>query len=209
MVLTHPHADHVNGLVEVLKRYKVGAVIMSGVSYNYSGYTAFLEEISSRRIPVLYAGAKIDGVPVDYRLGSVTLDMLFPFQSVQGRTFLNVHESMVVFRLLYGHESFLLTGDLEAPNEEKLIANGLDLHADFLKVGHHGSSTSSGGPFLDRVRPSFAAISCGIDNKFHHPYPATIDHLQQRSIKIFRTDLDGIIEAVSDGESLRMKAQGK
>lgn len=212
VVLSHPHADHVDGLVEVLKRYRVGMIVMSGVKYNYSGYTAFLEEITGRHIPLVYAGAEFPaggGGTADYQLGSVTLDMLFPFESEQGRSFENQNNGSVVFRLLYGDRSFYFSGDLEIEGEEKLVASGLDLRADFYKAGHHGSRTAGSVPLLDRVRPVYAAISCGVDNKFKHPHPITLEHFQERDMKIFRTDLDGIIEAVSDGEMLEVKGWGK
>ena len=212
VVLSHPHEDHVDGLVEALKRYDVGAVMMSGVKYHYSGYTAFLEEIERRKIPVVYAGAGLagtGGAPADYRLGSITLDMLFPFESEQGRSFENQNNGSVVLRVLYGRRSFYFSGDLEIEGEEKLVAAGLDLRADFYKAGHHGSRTAGSLALLDRVRPEYAAISCGVDNKFKHPHPITLQHFQERGMKIFRTDLDGIIEAVSDGESLEVKGQGK
>ena len=224
VVLTHPHADHVNGLVEVLKRYNVGTVLISGVSYSYSGYAAFLQQVAARRIPVVYAGATmagrgpgaaggdargVVGRAAVYLLGSVTLDMLYPFESEQGRDFLNQNNSSIVFRLLYGKRSFYFSGDLEMEEETKLVASPLDLHADFLKAPHHGSKTSDTQAFLDRVKPQYAAISCGVNNKFHHPHPSTIQHFQERGINIFRTDLDGIIEAISDGDFLRVRALGK
>jgi competence protein ComEC len=204
VVLSHPHADHVNGLVEVLKRYRVGRVIMSGASYRYPGYGAFLEEIAARGIPVTYAG-----VSNDYALGAITIDMLFPFESVQGRSFENQNNGSVVLRVLYGRRAFYFSGDLEIEGEEKLAASNLDLRADFFKAGHHGSRTSSSPQVLDRVQPDYAAISCGVDNQFHHPHAITLKHFQERQIAVYRTDLDGIIEAVSDGEQLEVKSWGK
>jgi len=210
VVLSHPHLDHINGLVEVLKRFHVGTVIMSGVKYDYAGYSEFLDEIQEFKIPVVFAGAKMsDGRSVDYVLGSVTLDMLFPFDSEQGRSFENQNNGSVVFRLLYGKRSFYFPGDLEMEGEEKLVASGLDLRADFLKAPHHGSRTSDTVPLLQRIQASYAAISCGVDNKFHHPHPITLEHFQQFKISTFRTDLDGIIEAVSDGDQLWVKTWGK
>ena len=204
VLLSHPHMDHVNGLVEVLKRYHVGTVIMSGAKYNYSGYNEFLNEIHELKLPVVYAGE-----PVDYVLGSVTLDMLFPFDSEQGMSFENQNNGSIVFRLLYGKKSFYFPGDLEMESEQKLVNTTLDLHADFLKAPHHGSKTSDTIPLLERVNPEYAAISCGVANKFGHPSPITVQHFQERNIAIYRTDLDGIIEAVSDGERLWVKSWGK
>ncbi len=213
VVLSHPHADHVNGLVEVLKRYRVGTVVMTGAKYGYSGYTAFLEELAHKGVRVVYAGASMEGsgraVATDYRLGSVVLDMLFPFDSAQGRSFENQNNGSVVLRILYGQRAFYFSGDLEIEGEEKLTASHLDLRADFFKAGHHGSRTSSSPAILNRVRPMYAAISCGVDNTFHHPHAVTLRHFQERKIATYRTDLDGIVEAVSDGESLLVKTWGK
>lgn len=218
VLLTHPHADHIDGLVEVLKRYRVGAVIMTGVKYNYSGYTAFWQEITEHQIPVVYAGAGATAagpsgagtsVPADYRLGSVTLDMLFPFDSEQGKSFENQNNGSIVFRLLYGKRSFYFPGDQEVEGEEKLVASGLDLRADYLKAGHHGSKTASSLPLLDRIQPIYAVISCGVDNKFKHPHPITLQHYQERDLKIYRTDLDGAVEAVSDGKDLLVRSREK
>jgi len=209
MILSHPHADHINGLIEVLKRYKVKTVIMSGARYGYAGYSTFLEEVSKRNVPIVYAGATRGAVPTDYRLGGTVLDMIFPFESEQGRSFENQNNGSVVFRLLYGEKAFYFSGDLEIEGEEKLAESNLDLHADFYKAGHHGSRTSSSPPLLDRIQPEYAAISCGVDNQFHHPHPITLQHFRERKIATYRTDLDGIIEAVSDGENLRLKTWGK
>lgn len=204
VILTHPHADHVNGLVEVLKRYQVKNVLMTGVEYKSPGYAAFLEEIYQRKIPVIFATGKDD-----FQLGTSIIDMLFPFNSMQGQSCVNIHCSMIVFRLIYGENVFYFSGDMEMEKENELIRAGLDLRADFLKVGHHGSHTSTTAPFLDRLRPKYAAVSCGVDNKFHHPHPGTIQRLQERKITFFRTDLDGTVEVTSDGKNMEMRSRGK
>ncbi len=204
VVLTHPHADHVNGLVEVLKRYQVKQVMITGVDSKLAAYGTFLDLIRQKKIVVLLA----DGSH-DYQIGNVVLDMLYPFQSLQGQVLKNWNNSSIVFRAIYGKRIFYFSGDLEKEKERELVAKNLDLHADFLKAGHHGSKTSSTEPFLDRVHPKFAAISCGVANKFHHPHPSTLAHLAQHGIKTYRTDLDGTVEAVSDGNSLRVKLFGK
>lgn len=204
VILTHPHADHVNGLVEVLQRYQVKQVLMTGIAYNTPGYTAFLEEINRQKIPLLF----IDNSN-DFQMGMVIFDLLFPFTHLEGQSFVNVNNSSIVFRLLYGKNIFYFSGDLEEEKELELAQNGVDLKSDFFKAGHHGSRTSSTEPLLDRIKPKYAAVSCGIDNKFHHPHPITIRHFQERKISLLRTDLDGTIEVVSDGQNIKMKALGK
>lgn len=197
VILTHPHADHVDGLVEVLRRYDVKRVIMTGVSYNDAGYDAFLDQIFLKKVPVIFVDGKRD-----FSLGSLVFDMLFPLEPEQGKRFSNLNNSSIVFRLLYGKESFYFSGDLEKEGEAKLIESGLDLSADVLKAGHHGSRTASTESFLDLARPKIALISCGIDNKFKHPHAETLEHYLERNIETFRTDINGRIEVVSDGMSI-------
>jgi competence protein ComEC len=189
MILTHPHPDHVNGLIEVLRRYDVKQVMMTGIDYSYAGYDTFLNLLKEKGIEVILINGKND-----YRTGNVIIDVLYPLKSVQGQEFLNVNNSSIVFRLIYGKNRFYFAGDLEKEGEAKLVESGLDLRADALKVGHHGSRTSSSEALLDEIRPEMALISCGIDNKFKHPHPETISKFQQRRIKVSRTDLDGRIE---------------
>lgn len=211
ILLTHPHADHVNGLNDLLKRYHVMQVIITGVDYKYPGYTEFLNLISREGAQVIFAGA----LGLDYKIGTAILDMLYPIESFQGRLFNNYNNGSIVFRLLYGQRKFFFGGDMELEEEKNLMAvpgrlgQGLDLRADFYKVGHHGSRTSSSETLLDLIKPEYAAISCGIDNTFKHPHPETIQHLQARRVTIFRTDLDGTIEAVSDGQDLNVLTVGK
>lgn len=204
VIVSHPHADHINGLVEVLKRYQVGKILMTGANYKNPGYTAFLQQAIEQKIPILYAGDEHD-----YQLGTVLLDMLFPFESLQGQSFENLNNSSITFRLLYGQRKFYFSGDLEVEGEEKLVASKLDLSADLLKAPHHGSRTSSSEPLLDLMKPSYALISCGVNNKFKHPYPGTIQHFQERHITTYRTDLDGTIEAISDGDKITVRTFGK
>lgn len=215
IILSHPHADHVNGFVDVLKRFEVRQVVMPGVVYRSPGYRAFLDQVSQQKIDVILVGSKIERpsdkkiVGIDYQLGGLIFDMLFPDISMQGLSFNNVHESMVVFRLLYGKRSFMFTGDMEKEKEQQLVDKGLELRSDLLKVGHHGSKTSSSEAFLEKVRPTFAVISCGVNNKFKHPFPLTLEHLGARNIQIYRTDVDGLVEALSDGDSLVVESWGK
>ena len=211
VILTHPHADHVNGLVEVLKRFNVGAVMITGVNSNEtvsvksgsysensgSNYEQFLGLVNDKHIKTFF----IDGSE-DFKIGVMMLDMLYPMNSIAGEHFANLNDSSIVFKLIFGKEKFLFTGDLEKKGEDELIKSGLNLRADFLKVGHHGSKTSSSVEFLEAVKAQIAAISCGLHNKFHHPYPETLVHLKDAGMKVYRTDLDGTIQIISDGKTL-------
>ena len=102
----------------------------------------------------------------------------------------------------FGARSFLLTGDLEKPMEARLLAGDLAMHADVLKVGHHGSKTSSIQPFLDAVSPSVAIISAGYENSFGHPHPDVLKRLAGLHAAVLRTDLDGLVTATTDGQRI-------
>lgn len=201
MILSHPHADHMDGLIEVLERYEVRQVMITGVSYGYAGYEKFFQTIRERGVPMIFMNGQ-----GDYRLGGVTLDVLYPFGSLAGRHFENVNNSSISLRLLYGERRFYFSGDLEVEGEEELVEAGLDLRADVFKAGHHGSRTSSTEPLLDMVEPEWAVISCGVDNPFGHPHAETIRHLQERGVTVFRTDLDGRVEVVSDGAAITIQS---
>lgn len=120
-------------------------------------------------------------------------------QDFSGKSPTNVHDAMVVSRLTYGSTTMLLMGDAERPLEYQLMASGADLHADILKVGHHGSMTSSSGEFLQYVQPKVAIISVGKKNRYGHPNQGVIDRLKTFGAQVFRTDQDGDIEFLSDG----------
>jgi competence protein ComEC len=112
----------------------------------------------------------------------------------------NANANSVVLRLRYGQTAFLLAGDLDLAGEKRL--QNQSLHAAVLKVGHHGSATSTSDDFLDQVRPSWAVISVGKYNKFHHPHPSTLKRLQAKGVKVLRTDLNGAVTVQTDGRSL-------
>jgi competence protein ComEC len=198
MVLSHPHADHIDGLVEVLKRYEVGAVLFSGVDFGGGSYREFLEEILEQDIEVFVAESG-----VDFRVGSVVLDVVYPLRQVVAEEFKNLNNSSVALRVLYdnaGEElAIFLTGDMEEEAEEELVASGLNLQADVLKAGHHGSRSSSTLAFLERVRPEVVVIQAGENNQFGHPHEESLEKFERIGVKrVYRNDLDGRVELVFD-----------
>ena len=193
MILTHPHADHINGLIEVLKKFEVRNVMITGVAYNDSSYDEFLSILSQNQTPVIY----LDGGS-DYKLSNVIFDIIYPLRSIQGEHFENVNNSSVTFRLIYGKTVFYFSGDLEVEGEEKIIQSGLELDSDVYKAGHHGSRTSSSVEILDLIKPEYAVISCGVDNSFGHPHYETLRNFRENGIKILRTDLEGDIHFSAD-----------
>jgi len=200
VILTHPHSDHVVGLVDVLKKYEVGKILYNKVNYDSGDYREFISIIEQNNIATepVFESKKLD-------LGDgVLISFLYPDNDISGKEFENVNNSSIVFRLDYGKDSFLLTGDAEKEVEEEMISSGDYLNIDILKVGHHGSKSSSTEEFLDITSPDKAVISCGLDNKFKHPHKETLDKLEKRGIETYRTDEDSDITFISDGSGVRV-----
>lgn len=196
VVLTHPHADHLDGLLSVIARYQVGRVIESGVLYPTPEYREWHEMLAKEGIPVSIAE---DGSRIILDHG-MELDILLPEENFLGVSRKNVHDAMVVTRLVYGNADVLLMGDAERPLEQQLLAAGVPLASDILKVGHHGSKTSTGEAFLEAVHPAIAVISVGRGNRYGHPNGGVLDRLRAAGIHVFRTDEDGDILFESDGK---------
>ncbi|MGH9648730.1 MAG: ComEC/Rec2 family competence protein, partial [Bryobacteraceae bacterium] len=183
MVATHSHQDHIGGLPSVMSNFRPKE-FWTGANPP----AALLEEARSLGIP---AAEKHPGSP--FELSGATLEVLAPAVDYSAEKVGN--NDSLVLRISYGSRSFLLTGDMERGIEAKLLAEGADLHADVLKVGHHGSRTSSTPAFLEAVGPSVALISAGYENSFGHPHPDVLGRLSARHAAVLRTDLDGLVTA--------------
>lgn len=209
IILSHPHADHVNGLIEVLKRYEVGTIIENYVPYETSEYTEWNTLKAEHEVIEASAGQVVD-------LGDgVALKILFPYQPGTRSTDLgqanqvkvkNPHDYVVVAKLSYGSESVLFTGDMETKVETKLIATGADLSSQFLKVGHHGSKTSTSEGLLEVVRPTVAFMSLAAKNRYGHPHPTILERLEKFGIKYYRTDMDGSSDLILDGQNYSIRS---
>jgi competence protein ComEC len=200
VVCTQPQADHVTGLVEVLQRYKVKQVLEPGVSYNSSIYREWLNVVQDKSIEydIARGGQEID-------LGSgIKLEVLNPPESLFEETSHDVDNNGVVLKLTWGKVSFLFTADIREEAEFELIGQRANLKSTVLKVAHHGSSTSTSRQFLAAVDPEVAVICVGADNPFGHPSPEVMYRLIERvgEDNVYRTDEDGTIEFITDGESL-------
>lgn len=199
VVLTHPEQDHLNGLIEILKRYNIGAVITSGIIKNTNQYKEFIKTIKEKNIPIYIA--KLGG-EIDFG-NNIKLNILYPFEDVSGKEALDVNNFSVVSRLIYNNFELLLTGDIEKSIENKLVKSGLDLQSDVLKIAHHGSKTSTTEDFLKAVSAVLAIIEVGKDNKYGHPHQEVLDRLA--NLEIFQTGRDGDIKILSDGEKFLIK----
>jgi competence protein ComEC len=204
MVCTQPQADHITGLVDVLQRYKVKQVLECGVSYNSSIYQEWCNLVEEKQIKrdKAQAGQEID-------LGNgIKIEVLNPPATPFEGTSDDVDNNGVVLKLSWGKLSFLFTADIREEVEFELIGQRANLKSTVLKVSHHGSKTSTTSQFLAAVDPEAAVISVGVDNPFGHPNPEVVERLISRvgEDNVYRTDVNGTIEFITDGEKLWVKA---
>jgi len=190
LVMTHSHQDHAGGIAALLNNFRpkefwVGA----------NPLPELIEQAEQLHIKVVELRA-----PAAFAYSGTKIEILSPPQDYQAPSVGN--NDSLAFRIAYGRRSFLLTGDMERPMEQRILADGMAQHSDVLKVGHHGSKTSTTQAFLDAVSPSVAIISDGLDNSFGHPHRDIIARLREEHAAILRTDLDGLVTTRTDGEHL-------
>ena len=201
VAFTHPQNDHIFGLVEVLKRYKVKNVMFSSVVYQNRAYEEIKSIIEEKGINVMdpVAGERL-------QIGKAAfLDVMYPFESVSGTEVDNPNDISMSLKLDYLGKSFLFSGDAELKEEMEMVNSGEDIDVDVLKINHHGSKTSSAELFLESTTPELAVISVGKQNPYGHPNESVLERL--KNIKYFRTDLAGRIEVLTDGGSLDYKLE--
>ena len=200
LILTHPDADHIGSADMVVNTYSVGSVMMEPYTYTSETqvYRNLETAIETRSV------ATIDPSPNDvYSLGDLHITVLGPLD-----TYKDKNNNSIVARFDYGETSFMMTGDAETKSEKAMVTQyGLTgkLRCDVLKVGHHGSTTSTSSDFLASVKPEIAIISCGEGNKFGHPQEETLDKLAAAGVTVYRTDKVGTIILISDGKKVTYK----
>jgi competence protein ComEC len=193
VIATHPHADHMGGMSEIIKNYEVRRILMPDVTSNTVAFEKMLEEIEAK-------GLEIE-TPVpgsDLTVNDITLEIVAP----NSNDYRDINNYSIVCRLKWGDTSFLFTGDAEELSESEILAAGFDIDADVLKVGHHGSSSSSSTDFLKAVSPSIAVISCGAGNSYGHPHRETLSGLAAENVTVYRTDTRGTIVMISNGNDI-------
>ena len=197
VVATHPHSDHIGSMPEVLEAFTIKNVIMPKLPNKLVPNTSIYKQLIKA---VKASGAKtISAKPqAEYMLGEAKITILGPVGTPE-----DLNDASVVIRLDYGKSSFLFTGDAEAASEKRVLDSGADVDVDVLKMGHHGSSTSTCKEFFEAVSPSLALISCGKDNDYGHPHRETLELLKESGIDYERTDLKGTIIVGSDGKNLK------
>lgn len=197
MVATHTDADHIGGLSGALNYAKVGTAycpVTSGTTKTFQSFVKYLKK-QGKSITVPKAGD-------EFSLGGAQVRILGPTDSqAEG------NNSSIVLKVTFGDTSFLFTGDAEREEEQELLESGYDLESTVLKVGHHGSDTSTSYLFLRTVNPQYAVISVGADNTYGHPTEAVLSRLRDADVKTCRTDLQGTITAVSDGKKVTFQTE--
>lgn len=195
VVCTHPDADHVGGLSGALEQAQAGTVYCPVDNYDSKAFQNFKTRVEAQ-------GKKLIRPAVDtvFSLGSATVTVLAPRAD-----YTDTNESSIVLRVVYGSTSFLFTGDAEHESESAMCEAGVTLKSTVLKVGHHGSDTSTSIRFLGEVMPQYAVISCGKDNKYGHPTEQTLSRLRQAGVTVYRTDLQGDIICESDGTQVTFR----
>ncbi len=214
VVLSHPQADHMNGLTEVLKRYDVSEVVVSGAMNKTDGFFAFRKAVLDEGASIYFAktGDEI-------RLEPLHLEILWPKKPLasaevwEGKEFTqtvlgvtstqdDVNETSVVLLAKYGDFRAILVGDIGTTTEQALLRQGVLSRVDVLKVAHHGSKYASSSVFLSLVQPQFALVSVGSNNRYGHPARDTLIRLDEVGAKILRTDKKGDVEIITDGKQI-------
>lgn len=179
---THPHDDHMGGMYDIITSFEIGIVIIpdsrdAEITANW--YAKLMKELKTGDYNVEYP-EKGDS----YLLKEVTMKVLSAETDVDG----NTNNYSIVLKISFGEMDMIMTGDAETEVEEKILESEFDIDAEILKVGHHGSDTSSSEEFLDVISPDYALISCKLGNKYEHPIKSTMEKLEERNVEVYRTD---------------------
>ncbi|ELC8441356.1 MBL fold metallo-hydrolase [Clostridium perfringens] len=196
-IATHPHEDHIGGMDEVLENFDVKSFYAPKVAHTTKTYENMLKAVKNEglKIKQIKEGTDID-------LGKDTkVEVYSPIKT----DYEELNDYSPIMKISYGNNSFMFTGDAETPVEQEVLNEHKNLKADVLKLGHHGSHSSTSEPFLKAVDPSIAIVSCGKDNKYGHPHKETMSNLKKAGVTVYETFRDGDITITSNGEKLNVK----
>lgn len=203
LVATHPHEDHIGGLPEVISNWNIGNVYMPNKAHTTQIFEKLMLTIKDKGLK--FKPTSNGTILLDEP--GLKLKAIAPDINTSGN---DLNDYSIVLRLDYNDSSFLFTGDAESLTEQYLLADNTteELKVDVLKVGHHGSDTSTTQPFIKAVNPKFGVITCGQNNKYGHPHNVVMDRLRDANVEVYRTDTDGTIIATSDGEKITFEKKG-
>ncbi len=191
IILTHPDKDHISGLIEVVKRYKVDKILTTGIECSTEVCQIWQKEIKEKKIQVEIAQT---GQTI-FIGDNIFLGILNPLENLSGENVENKNDASIVAKFIVGKNSVLLTGDITSKSEGKLVENNFNLQSDFLKIAHHGSKYSTSENFLKEVSPETAIISVG-KNSWGMPTKEVLEKLDRKKIKVYRTDIDGDVKII-------------
>ena len=189
---SHPHEDHIGGMDDIINNFDIENFYMPDKLSTTKTFEDMLDALERKNLKYI-----VPKVNDKLSLNNSNIEVIYVGSDVT-----DINDSSIVLKLNYFSNSFLFTGDLGSNKEKEILNSGANIKADVLKVGHHGSSYSTASSFLDKVNPSFAAISVGKDNIYKHPASSTLEKLNKRGIKVYRTDLDGTILFESNGKDI-------
>lgn len=192
-IATHPHEDHIGSMNYIINSLKVGQIYAPKVTASTKTYENLVNAVKNKAMQF-----KTPTVGETFYVGQAKCIILAPNSS----TYDGLNNYSIVVKVEFGNNSFLFAGDAEEASEKEMLSKGLNLKADLLKVGHHGSRTSSSDAFLDAVNPKYAVISVGKDNDYGHPNAEALNLLSSRGAAVYRTDLNGTIVATSNGNNI-------
>lgn len=196
LIATHPHSDHIGGMKEVVNNFDLGLIYMPKVVTTTTTYENLLQAIANKghKIKTAKAGLNI----IDE--GNLKVEILAP----NSESYEELNDYSVVLKVTYKDRSFIFMGDAEKLSEDEITHN---VKADVIKIGHHGSSSSTSSRFLKRVNPSFAVISVGKDNPYNHPSETVLKRLENSNVKLYRTDINGNIIFTTDGDKIKIEVE--
>lgn len=196
LIGTHPHDDHMGGMAEVINNFQIGTLYGPNTSNNNittSWYLEFLDAVDQKNINWIYPN------PGDnFNLGEATVQILAP----NSKEYESLNNYSIVTKITYGAVNILSMGDAEKLSEDEILKNGLNVQAQIIKAGHHGSNTSSSEDFINAVNPQYALISAKRGNTYNHPIKSVMQLFERKNIKVYRTDESGTIIMTTDGTSI-------
>ncbi|HFL3264112.1 TPA: ComEC/Rec2 family competence protein [Clostridioides difficile] len=196
IIATHPDSDHIGSLDNVIKKFNVNSVYMPEQSTDSEAYQNLINSCTDKDLSIQYL-YKDDVLNIDNNINIYVLSPSY----IQEESNLN----SIVFKLTFNDNSFLFMGDAEEENEKEILRSFELNNINFIKIGHHGSNSSSSLEFIKKISPDIAAISCGYKNQYGHPHREVINNLKQNHVSIYRTDRIGDIVFYSDGEIIFTK----
>ena len=193
VVGTHPHEDHIGGLDNVIDSFDIDTILMPNATSTSKTFENVLDSIEKKDYKIT-----VPKINEEFNYNNINIKVLYT-----GTDEKDLNNTSIVLKLTYQNNKFLFMGDATSKVEKKLLNE--DIKSDVLKIGHHGSEYSTTKNFLDKVNPQYAIIEVGKNNTYKHPKETTLDKLNKKNIKIYRTDIDGTIKVTSDGNNLKFE----